>query len=218
MLESVIAYLQSADPTTIYLFLFLFAFLKNFFPVVPLDLPVALTGYLLVYTDLSIVLAILWPSLGSTLGFMVIYMISRKFGLKLYAKDITTIPPRWGERIHRFFPPAEMEIIRQRFSAHGYLAVLVNRFLLGSRSFISPVTGLMHLNVVLVSIAAGLSAIVWNMLLVYGGYVLGKHWQNIGEFVVLYTIPVSVLFFLIMVFAVLQYRKERQNRQQQVNH
>ena len=172
MLESVIAYLQSADPTTIYLFLFLFAFLKNFFPVVPLDLPVALTGYLLVYTDLSIVLAILWPSLGSTLGFMVIYMISRKFGLKLYAKDITTIPPRWGERIHRFFPPAEMEIIRQRFSAHGYLAVLVNRFLLGSRSFISPVTGLMHLNVVLVSIAAGLSAIVWNMLLVYGGYVL----------------------------------------------
>jgi len=218
MLESVIAYLQSADPTTIYLFLFLFAFLKNFFPVVPLDLPVALTGYLLVYTDLSIVLAILWPSLGSTLGFMVIYMISRKFGLKLYAKDITTIPPRWGERIHRFFPPAEMEIIRQRFSAHGYLAVLVNRFLLGSRSFISPVTGLMHLNVVLVSIAAGLSAIVWNMLLVYGGYVLGKHWQNIGEFVVLYTIPVSVLFFLIMVFAVVQYRKERQNRQQQVNH
>ena len=212
MLESVIAYLQSADPTTIYLFLFLFAFLKNFFPVIPLDLPVALTGYLLVYTDLSIVLAIIWPSLGSTLGFMVIFMISRKFGLKLYARDITTIPPRWGEKVHRFFPPAEIERIRQRFAAHGYLAVLVNRFLLGSRSFISPVTGLMHLNAVIVSIAAGISAAVWNILLVYGGYVLGKNWKNIGEFVVVYTIPVSFMFFVIIAFAVVKYRKERKNR------
>ena len=76
MLDSVIAYVQSADPMAIYSLLFAIAFLKNFFPVVPFDAPIALTGYLLAYKKLSIVLAILWPSLGSTLGFMVIYLIS----------------------------------------------------------------------------------------------------------------------------------------------
>jgi membrane protein DedA with SNARE-associated domain len=217
MLESVIAFLQSADPMAIYLSLFLIAFLKNFIPLMPFDLPIALIGYLLVYTKLSILLAVLWPSIGSTLGFMVIYLISRKFGLKLYARDITTLPPRWGEKIHRFFPPAEMELVRQRFAAHGYLAVLVNRFLLGSRSLISPVTGLMHLNVFLVSIAAGLSALVWNVLLLYGGYFLGQNWKNIGGFVVMYSIPVTVLFFAAIAFTVIKYVKERHNSPEQTN-
>ena len=214
MLDSVIAYVQSADPLAIYFFLFLIAFLKNFFPVVPFDAPIALTGYLLVYKKLSIVLVILWPALGSTLGFMVIYLLSRKFGMILYARDINAPPPRWGEKIHRIFPPAEMEFIRQRFAAHGYVAVLLNRFLLGSRSLISPVSGLMHLNAFFVFLAAGISAAVWNILLVYGGYLLGQHWQNIGEFVVTYSIPVTVLFFLIIMFAVIKYRKERKGVEQ----
>ncbi|MEI8186218.1 MAG: DedA family protein [Chlorobiaceae bacterium] len=209
MLDSVIAYVQSADPIAIYFILFLIAFLKNFFPIVPLDLPIALTGYLLVYKKLSILFAILWPSLGSTLGFMAIYLVSRKFGMKLYARDITSIPPRWGERIHKLFPPAEVEFIRQRFATHGYLAVLLNRFLLGSRSLISPVTGLMHLNAFLVFLAAGISAIAWNVLLVYGGYLLGKHWEDIGGFVFMYSVPVTVLFALVIAFAVIKYRKER---------
>ncbi len=211
MLDSVIAYVQSADPMAIYLFLFLIAFLKNFFPVVPFDAPIALTGYLLFYKKLSIVLVIMCPALGSTLGFMVIYLISRKFGMILYARDITSAPPRWGERIHRFFPPAEMEFIRKRFAAHGYLAVLLNRFLIGSRSLISPVTGLMHLNAFLVFLAAGISAAVWNILLVYGGYLLGKHWQNIGGFVVMYSIPATALFFIVIAFLTIKYRKERTN-------
>jgi membrane protein DedA with SNARE-associated domain len=214
MLDSVIAYVQSADPTAIYLFLFCIAFLKNFFPVVPFDAPIAFTGYLLVYKKLSIVLAVMWPSLGSTLGFMVIYYISRKFGMLLYARDTTAILPRWSEKIHRFFPPAEIEFIRKRFATHGYLAVLLNRFLIGSRAFISPVTGIMHLNAFFVFLAAGISAVVWNILLVYGGYLLGKHWQNIGEFVVLYSVPVTVLFVVFIALAVMKYRKERHVPQQ----
>ncbi len=214
MLDSVIAYVQSADPMAIYLFLFCIAFLKNFFPIVPFDAPIAFTGYLLFYKKLSIALAVMWPSLGSTLGFMVIFFISRKFGMILYARDTTSIPPRWGEKIHRVFPPAEIEFIRKRFAAHGYLAVLLNRFLLGSRSFISPVTGLMHLNAFLVFLASGISAVFWNILLVYGGYLLGKHWQNIGEFVVMYSIPVTLLFVVIIAIAVIKYRKERKKPQQ----
>ncbi len=134
--------------------------------------------------------------------------------MKLYARDISATPPRWGERIHRIFPPTEMEFIRKRFAAHGYLAVLLNRFLLGSRSLISPVTGLMHLNAFLVLIAAGISASIWNILLVYGGYLLGKHWQNIGEFVVLYSVPVTVVFVVVIVFAVTKYRRERKRPEQ----
>ena len=67
----------------------------------------------------------------------------------------------------------------------------------------------MHLNAFLVLIAAGISASVWNILLVYGGYLLGKHWQNIGEFVVMYSVPVTVVFVVVIAFAVTKYRRER---------
>ena len=69
----------------------------------------------------------------------------------------------------------------------------------------------MHLNAFLVALAAGISSFVWNMLLVYGGYLLGQHWQNIGGFVVMYSIPVTLLFVVIIAFAVIKYRKERNN-------
>ncbi len=209
MIESIIAYLQSASPDAIYLVLFLIAFLKNFIPFLPLDAPIALTGYLLMFTKVTIASAIIWPTIGSTSGFMVIYLISRRFGLKLYARDNTSLPPQWGGRIHRIFPPHEMELVRQRFATHGYLAVLANRFLLGSRTLIPPVTGLMHLNTFLVVPAAAASALAWNMLLLYGGYFLGRNWESIGGFVAVFSIPVSVLFFVLMAKKIIHFIYER---------
>ncbi|MEI8031825.1 MAG: DedA family protein [Chlorobiaceae bacterium] len=209
MIESIIAYLQSADPDAIYLTLFLIAFLKNFLPLLPLDLPIALTGYLLIFSKITIASAVLWPSIGSTSGFMVIYLVSRRFGLQLYARDNTSLPPQWGERIHRFFPPAEMEHVRQRFAAHGYLAILVNRFLLGTRSLIAPVSGLMHLNSILVLPAAAASALAWNMLLLYGGYFLGRNWKSVGEFAAVFSIPVTALFLVLMVKKIRHFVNER---------
>ncbi|MEI6847091.1 MAG: VTT domain-containing protein [Chlorobiaceae bacterium] len=185
--------------------------MKNFIPLVPLDVSIALIGYLLLYTKLSHCMAIIWPSIGSTLGFMVIYMLSRRFGLKLYDPNNTLLPSKWTERIHRIFPYAELLLVQKRFEKHGYFAVLINRFLLGSRSLILPVAGLMDLNIGIVFLAAGLSATVWNVLLIYGGYLLGYNWQHIGEFVALYTIPVTVLFLFIIAFAVLKYVKERKD-------
>lgn len=207
-----IAYLQAADPLTVYFLLFQIAFLKNFIPLIPLDVSIALIGYLLLYTKLTILMAVIWPSIGSTLGFMTIYMVSRKYGYKLYDRNNSSLPPEWSEKIHRIFPPAELELVRNRFAKHGYFAVLVNRFLLGSRSFISPMAGLMDLNAGLVFLSAGLSATAWNVLLIYGGFCLGHEWQKIGGFVAQFTIPVTLLFFIVLVLAVLKHAKERKAR------
>jgi membrane protein DedA with SNARE-associated domain len=204
-----ITYLQAADPLTVYLLLFQIAFMKNFVPLMPLDVSIALIGYLLNYTKLSILMAVIWPSIGSTMGFMVIYMLSRRLGLKIYDRKNSSLPPKWSERIHRIFPPAELEFVRKRFAKHGYFAVLSNRFLLGSRSFISPVAGLMDLNAGLVFLSAGFSATAWNVLLIYGGFYLGHEWQKIGGFVAQFSIPVTLLFFLVLVLAALKHAKER---------
>ena len=209
MLESAISWLQHADPFAVYVFLFLIAFLENVVPPIPGDVPVAFIGYLIYNSQLTFAGALFSASLGSTVGFMLIYMLSKYLGLKLYAEGDTTVQHRFSKSIHRFFPPSDMELLRQKFATHGYLAVLVNRFLFGSRAVISVMAGLMHLRMSFVLLAAMASAFAWNALLLYGGFFLGSNWQNIGGYVAVYSIPVSIFFILLLFFSVWKFFSER---------
>ena len=209
MLDSVIAWLQQADPAAVYVFLFFIAFLENVVPPIPGDVPVAFIGYMIHYTGLSFVAALFWSSSGSTAGFMLVYLLSRHFGMKLYAPDGSSMQHGFSRSIHRFFPPSEMEQLRKRFSSHGYLAVLLNRFLFGSRAVISVMAGLMHLKIPLVLVAVVASATCWNVLLLYGGLLLGRNLQDIGRYAAMYSVPVSMLFLGFLFFSLWRFLRER---------
>ncbi len=212
MLEAAIFWLQHADPEAVYLFLFLIAFLENVVPPIPGDVPIAFIGYLICKSDITFAGALLWSSLGSTAGFMLVYMLSRHLGLKLYAPGASTVQHWFAKSVHRFFPPSDMELLRRKFATHGYLAVLVNRFLFGSRAVISVMAGLMHLRAPFVLIAALTSAFVWNVLLLYGGYFLGSNWHDIGGYAALYSIPVSIVFVLVLVYSGWKFVRERKQQ------
>ncbi len=212
MLEAAIAWLQHADPAAVYLFLFLIAFLENVVPPIPGDVPIAFIGYLIWKSDLTFAGALFWSSLGSAAGFMLVYMLSRHLGLKLYAEGESKAQHWLAKSVHRFFPPSDMELLRRKFATHGYLAVLVNRFLFGSRAIISVTAGLMHLRTPFVFLAALTSAIVWNVLLLSGGYFLGSNWQDIGAYAALYSVPVSIIFVLVLVYAGWKFVRERKRQ------
>ena len=214
MLESAIAYLQHADPFSVYLFLFLIAFFENVVPPIPGDVPVAFIGYLIYKSGITFAGALFWSSAGSTAGFMLVYLLSKYLGMKLYAEGGTSVEHWLSKSAHKFFPPSDMELLRRKFAAHGYLAVLVNRFLFGSRAVISVMSGLMHLRTPLVFLAAATSATAWNVLLLYGGFLLGSNWQHIGGYVALYSIPVSILFVLLLSFSVWKFFRERKREQE----
>jgi membrane protein DedA with SNARE-associated domain len=209
MLDSAINFLQHADPFAVYVFLFLIAFLENVVPPIPGDIPVAFIGYLINFSQVSFWWAVFFSSSGSLAGFMLVYLLSRHLGLKLYAEGATPAQNWLSKTVHRFFPPSDMELLRRKFSAHGYLTVLVNRFLFGSRAVISVMAGLMHLRASYVFIAAAVSAVIWNILLIYGGFLLGKNWQDIGYYVALYSIPVTLFFLLLVSFSVWRFFRER---------
>ena len=209
MLESAIIYLQHADPFSVYLVLCLIAFLENVVPPIPGDVPVAFIGYLIYKSGITFAGALFRSSAVSTAGFMLVYLLSKYLGMKLYVEGGTSVEHWLSKSAHRFFPPSDMELLRRKFSAHGYLAVLVNRFLFGSRAVISVMAGLMDLKTPFVFLAAATSATAWNVLLLYGGFLLGSNWQHIGGYVALYTVPVSILFVLLLSFSVWKFFRER---------
>jgi membrane protein DedA with SNARE-associated domain len=211
MIDAFISWLQHADPASVYLLLFLSAFLENIIPPIPGDVPIAFAGYMLAFSNISFFMALFWSTVGSTGGFMTTFLLSRSLGLKLYASGETEVRHRLARSVHKLFPPSEMEAVRQKFAKHGYAAVLANRFLFGSRAVISIVSGLLHLRVSLVLLASFTSALLWNILLLYGGFMLGKNWQGIGRYLVLYSIPVTVVFLGFLLFSVIRYIRKRKN-------
>ncbi|HWR00352.1 MAG TPA: DedA family protein [Chlorobaculum sp.] len=208
-INAIVAYLQHADPWSVYLILFLFAYFENVVPPIPGDVPVAFAGYLIANSNVSFFWALFWTTIGSTGGFMTVYLLSRNLGLKIYASGQSAVHHRFARWMHKLFPPSEMEEVRQKFSTHGYAAILANRFLFGSRAVISIVVGLLHLNVLLVLLAAFSSATLWNILLLYGGYVLGQNWEGIGKYVVMYSVPVTLVFVGYIAFSVAKYLRKR---------
>ncbi|NTU68675.1 MAG: DedA family protein [Chlorobiaceae bacterium] len=211
MIDAVIQWLQHADPASVYLILFLFAFIENIIPPIPGDVPIAFAGYLLAFGNLSFILALFWSTAGSVGGFMTVFMLSRTLGLKLYASGQTDVRHRFAIWVHTLFPPSEMEDVRLKFSRHGYAAVVANRFLFGSRALISIVSGLLHLRISLVLLCSAISATLWNIALLYGGLLLGRNWQGIGKYLVLYSVPVTLIFLAYLLWSVVRYIRKRKH-------
>jgi membrane protein DedA with SNARE-associated domain len=209
MIDAVIAWLQQADPISVYAILFLSAYLENIIPPIPGDVPIALAGYLLAFNHITLPVALFWSTIGSVSGFMTVFLLSRFLGLKLYAAGQSEVRHKFAQSVHKMFPPSEMEVVRQKFAGHGYLAVMANRFLLGSRSVICIVAGMLHLKIPLVLLASIVSSTLWNLLLLYGGLMLGRNWDQIGGYVLVYSVPFTILITGYFVWSVIKYLKSR---------
>lgn len=217
MLESIIAYVQTLDNTTIYLFLFIIAYLENVIPPIPGDAPVAFVGYLLALDSLSFTACVTAASLGSLAGFLTVYFIGRVIGFNVYVEEGSNLKRKIARAAHKLFPPEEMDKFRDRFSHYGYGIILMNRFLTGTRAIISVTAGIMHLNWFYVLISAMISAVVWNILLIGGGYMLGDHWREIGGYISTYGTIITILAMLALGILVNRHIKSRRETKQETD-
>lgn len=225
MLEQFIDLAKSLDSRTIYIFLFLIAYLENVIPPIPGDLPVAFVGSLVALGDLSFSACVASASVGSLLGFASMYGIGQFIGQRIYtaesaknsAAESPAPPVQSGilAAIRRFFPPESLDEVREKFAQYGYWLIAANRFLTGSRSIISVSAGLSHLNFFYVHLCALFSAVLWNALLVYGGYLLGDNWETLGYYITTYGLVFTVLVLGIVGVLAIRYIRKLQAAQAQ---
>jgi len=169
---------------------------ENLVPPVPGD-TVTLFGAYLVgigYLDFSLVL--LATTAGSLTGFMGLYWVGFRFG-----RDFLY------QRNYRFFPRARMEQVDAWFVRWGLWIVLVNRFLSGARSVISIVCGMTRLPYLRVGLAALVSCMVWNALLLAAGFYLGSRWKQVVDIVEKYNY--AVLAAGILAVALIYFNRRR---------
>ena len=195
MFESILNELTSFPPVWIYITLFLFAFVENVFPPSPSDFVVVVGGSLIATGIIDFIPTLILTSLGTVIGFMVLFYIGSTVDKKV---------------IHsgkfKYIPVDAIEKVEIWFKKYGYGIILANRFMPGTRAVISFFAGLSHLNVKKTIILSTISAFAWNTLILYLGYIFGDNVELVDQYLTTYSnivIGITVviaLFFIIRIY------------------
>jgi len=192
--ETIMSFLSNVNSVYIYLAVFLIAYIENIFPPFPSDLIVAFCGYLAGIDRVSIILVILISTFGSATGFMTMYQLGKFFGIKIVERGKL-----------KFISLKSIKTIERWFEKYGYWVVIVNRFLAGTRAVVSFFTGLSELNFKKTTVLSSISALLWNSIIIFFGYLLGKNWHQIGYYLDRYTILITCIVVLVIIFFFLKH-------------
>ncbi len=174
-MQTIVDFLQSLSPAGVLIVLGSIAFIENIFPPSPSDVIIVFGGTLVGVGTVGFIPAVLASTFGSITGFLTAYWIGKEFGEKLLETGKI-----------RFLPIEAVHKVEEWFRKYGYFIIVVNRFLSGTRAVVSFVAGMTEMRLGLTAALCGVSALVWNGLLLYAGMELGHNWLAVSVFLETY--------------------------------
>ena len=147
--------------------------LENIFPPMPSEVILPLAGFTASQGTFSLVGAVLWTTLGSIVGAMVLFLAGRALG----RDRLRTL---WGR-----LPLTNLDDLDRTeawFARHGRKAVFFGRMVPIFRSLVSIPAGVerMPLPTFLLLTTAG--SLIWNTTFVVAGYQLGEQWHRVDAY------------------------------------
>jgi len=188
MLEHTITTLNNLPNETIYFFLFTVALVEYLFPPIPGDTVMVFGAYLVGIGKLDLLTVYILTTLGSIFGFLILFFIAKYYGREFFLR-----------RNYRFFSKETILQVEKWFQHYGVGLIVANRFLSGARSAVPLIAGISNMKVSTITLAGLFSSIIWNAILIAGGYFLGENWHIVLTIVKRYNqiiIIAIVLFFL----------------------
>ncbi|MFA6597857.1 MAG: DedA family protein [Ignavibacteriaceae bacterium] len=198
MVEHLFTSLSSYNPVLIYGLIMFIPFIENLFPPSPSDVLIVLAGSLIASGTINFFAALVLASLGSEIGFMILYFV----GLQTDRKLIHT-----GKL--KFISPDAVIKAEEWFTKYGYALILFNRFLSGIRAVISFFAGLSELDLRRTIMLSSLGTLVWNAILLGLGVLLGYNLHAIDRFFSTYTIGILIITVVIIIFLLIKYMLKR---------
>lgn len=194
MFETILSQFSDFTPFWIYITIFFFAYLENLFPPSPSDLIVVIGGSLVGTGSLYLVPTFLFATAGSLLGFLSAFLIGWQFDKKVLHSGKL-----------KFINIASVEKVERAFTKYGYLLIVANRFMPGTRAVISFFAGMSRLDVNKTTILCFISAVLWNAILIYLGIAFGHNVDVIDGHLKTYSNIVLIITGVVILFFVLKY-------------
>ncbi|MDY5584700.1 MAG: DedA family protein [Arcanobacterium sp.] len=149
--------------------------LENLFPPIPSEVILPLAGFTAAQgTKFGIVAAIIWATIGSLVGAILLYLIARLFGRERTRWVMSKLPLMKIEDVDK---------TEAFFHKYDRPTVFFGRMLPIFRSLISMPAGVIKMNIPLFLALTAVGSAIWNSVLIGAGYALGDNWSAIQPYV-----------------------------------
>ncbi|MDT7654588.1 MAG: hypothetical protein QOI36_5994, partial [Pseudonocardiales bacterium] len=186
--------------------------LENVFPPLPSEVFLPLAGFAAARGEMSLVAAIIWTTLGSLVGALVLYGIG--IGAALGRARLRAIVDRMPLVNLRDVDRAE-----EWFARHGAKAVFLGRMVPLVRSLISVPAGVERMHPALFAALTAAGSLIWNTAFVLAGYTLGENWHVVESYagIASKVVLVAVVLAVVVFFAKRLSRRGQQRGRQETS-
>lgn len=172
--------------------------LESIFPPIPSEVILPLAGFTAARGELGMIEAVVWATVGSVLGAWALYGIARFVGLHRIHRAADVIPG-----VSR----KDVDKANRWFTKYGTWSVLIGRVIPVVRSLISIPAGFNNMGFLRFTGWTALGSLVWNMILVGTGYLLGDQWCSILGALNVFEDAVIVIFVVVIVFLAVRWAR-----------
>lgn len=183
--------------------IFLLITLENVFPPIPSEVILTFGGFMTTHTNLTVIGVIVVATIGSIIGAVILYGV----GYLINVDRLEAIIDRWGRYLR-----VKKEDIRKAdawFERYGYWTVFFCRMIPLVRSLISIPAGMAKMKLGLFLLYTTVGTLIWNVILVSVGAALADNWENVVEFMDVYSNIAYAIIAIGIVIALLLWIRSR---------
>lgn len=168
--------------------------LENIFPPIPSELILPLAGFTAAQGRVSVVEMIIWTTIGSVVGALVLYLVGKALGRERMRAILGKVP---------LVDVSDLDKTEAWFQRHGNATVFFGRMIPMFRSFISIPAGIERMPMPRFILLTAAGSGIWNTIFVLAGYWLGARWHEVEgwvsrfQYVVIAVVVVAVVYWVV---------------------
>ncbi len=187
-----------------YIGIFLLIAVENIFPPIPSELILTFGGFMTTYTNLNIVIMIIFATLGALTGALALYYVGKIFNKRRLMKIVSG---KVGKVLR--LKAEDIEKADYWFDTKGHITVFFCRFIPIVRSLISIPAGMSEMPMKKFIVYTTLGTLIWNTVLVTLGSLMGKNWEKIVLFMNDYSHIVLIILVILFIAAIIYFYSKR---------
>ena len=178
-----------------YAVLFVSSFIEYVFPPFPGDTVTLFGAFLIAVRKWSYVAVFCSVTAGSIIGASLDYLIGKKLGKKSGKEEAPDLFCK-GSAV---LTEEKYRYIKEKFDKYGASVIILNRFMPGIRAFFFVVAGMTGMKFFPVQFFNLISVILWNLLIIQVGFLVGDNWEGLLNIFSLYSKIVGIMLLLLVI-------------------
>lgn len=187
-----------------YIGVFLLILIENVFPPIPSEVILLFGGFMTTYTSLSVLGMTLSSTLGSLIGAIILYKIGSVFNEKRLKKLINT---KFGKLLR--INDKDIDSTFNYFKSKGEKTIFFCRFIPLIRSLISIPAGMNKMNMSKFMIYTTLGSLIWNIVLIVIGNIVGSKWEEILKILDAYSKYTVIILSIVALIVIFKFYKKK---------